>query len=600
MRFRNNKKTRGFTLVEALISIALMGMFISLFQGYTTILTAIRTVRSKLTQASVANEKIEIIHNIAYDNIGLLAGVPPGIISPTEYITRQGNTYKVDTVIRNVDDPFDGTIDGIPDDPSPIDYKIAEIAVTCTTCSGNPVVSLTGRISPTGLEAATTNGLLIVRAIDSAGNPLANATVRIVNSAVTPAIDITDVTGTNGELRQVGVPPSVNNYQITVSKTGYSSEQTRPIGAAGNPNPVKPHSTITASNATQTSFAIDRTSTLNISTVNSACGAIASFPLTLTGAKIIGTSPTVYKYNESLTTASGTGLLSIAPIEWDSYSVTEASTVYTIAGTIPMAPFLLSPNATQDFKVVLAPQVNRNLLVSVVASGTGLPISNAVVRLRKGSSYDVSKTTGVGVLAQTAWNGGAGQATFTDATRYFSSDSNIETNSPSGDIKLYRPSGTYVSTGNLTSSTFDLGVASDFGQLAWLPLTQPVQTGADAVRLQIATNNDNTTWDFKGPDGTTSTYYTTSGATIHSSNNGNQYLRYKVYLQTANTAYTPTLSDIWFTYTTGCTPPGQVLFTGAGNGNHTLTVTKTGYTGYSGSFSMSSNERQTTITLTPL
>jgi hypothetical protein len=265
-----------------------------------------------------------------------------------------------------------------------------------------------------------------------------------------------------------------------------------------------------------------------------------------------------------------------------------------------MAPFLLSPNATQDFKVVLAPQVNRNLLVSVVASGTGLPISNAVVRLRKGSSYDVSKTTGVGVLAQTAWNGGAGQATFTDATRYFSSDSNIETNSPSGDIKLYRPSGTYVSTGNLTSSTFDLGVASDFGQLAWLPLTQPVQTGADAVRLQIATNNDNTTWDFKGPDGTTSTYYTTSGATIHSSNNGNQYLRYKVYLQTANTAYTPTLSDIWFTYTTGCTPPGQVLFTGAGNGNHTLTVTKTGYTGYSGSFSMSSNERQTTITLTPL
>lgn len=593
-----SRKKRGFSLVEALVAIALMGMFLTLFQGYSTILTAIKAVRNKLTQASIANEKIEVIHNFPYDSVGLVSGVPAGIIPATEYITRSGNTYRIDTVVRNIDDPFDGTIDGVPDDTSPIDYKIVEVTVTCTTCTNTPVIALTGRISPAGLEAATTNGLLIVRAIDATGTPLSGATVRIVNSAVIPAIDITDVTDVNGELRQVGVPPSTNTYQITVSKSGYSTDQTLPIGAVGNPNPSKPHTTITASNSTQISFAIDRTSTLNISTVNSTCSAIASFPFTLTGAKIIGNSPTVYKYNQALTT-DGSGLLTLSALEWDSYSMSETSTGYTVAGTIPLTPFLLSPNATQDFKIVLAPQANRNALITVVESGTGLPVSGAVVRFKKGTSYDQTKTTGVGVLTQTAWNGASGQATIGSLTRYYESDGNIETNSPAGDMKLYKPSSTYVPSGTLTSSTFDLGTASDFAQLNWLAVSQPAQTGTDPVRFQIATNNDNTTWDYKGPDGTSSTYYTTPGMTIHSGHNGSRYIRYKVFLQTSNTAYTPTISDVSFTYTTGCTPPGQVLFTGTPSGNHTLTVSKTGYTAHSSTVSMSSNERQITVTLTP-
>ncbi|MFM2415006.1 MAG: hypothetical protein RI911_699 [Candidatus Parcubacteria bacterium] len=591
-------RTRGFSLVEALISIAIMGMFITLFQGYSVILIAIKTVRNKLTQASIANERIEIIHNMPYDSVGIVSGVPAGIIPATEYITRAGNTYRVDTFVRNMDDPFDGTIDGIPDDTSPIDYKIAEVAITCTTCSGSPLISLTGRISPPGLESATTSGLLLVRAIDATGTPLSGATVRIVNSAVTPTIDITDVTDVNGELRQVGVPPSTNNYQITVSKSGYSTDQTLPIGATANPNPVKPHATITASNATQLSFAIDRTSALNVSTVTSSCSAISSFPFTLTGTKTIGSSPVVYKYNQPLTTDTS-GLLALSSMEWDSYTITEASTAYTIAGTIPITPFLLNPNATQDVQIVLAPQVNRNLLVTILESGTGLPISGASVRLRKGGTYDQTKVTGVGSLTQTAWNGASGQATIGSLNRYFSSDGNIETNSPVGDMKLYRVSGSYVASGELTSSTFDLGAVSNFAQLQWLSASQPAQTGTDPVRFQIATNNDNATWDFKGPDGTDATYYTTPGATIHSGHNGHRYIRYKVNLQTANAAHTPTISDVWFTYTTACTPPGQVLFTGTASGNHTLTVTKTGYTNHSSSVSMSANERQVTVTLSP-
>ena len=41
------------------------------------------------------------------------------------------------------------------------------------------------------------------------------------------------------------------------------------------------------------------------------------------------------------------------------------------------------------------------------------------------------------------------------------------------------------------------------------------------------------------------------------------------------------VSDFAFTYTSSCTPPGQVVFPGLTAGTYTLTVEKPGYTTYS-------------------
>ncbi|MCR4283878.1 MAG: FG-GAP-like repeat-containing protein [Parcubacteria group bacterium] len=79
-------------------------------------------------------------------------------------------------------------------------------------------------------------------------------------------------------------------------------------------------------------------------------------------------------------------------------------------------------------------------------------------------------------------------------------------------------------------------------------------SGTDSIKFQLATNNDNVTWDYYGPDGTASTYYTTAvGQNIWSGQDGSQYLRYKTYFNTASASYTPTLDDItinYFQYTT--------------------------------------------------
>ena len=76
-------------------------------------------------------------------------------------------------------------------------------------------------------------------------------------------------------------------------------------------------------------------------------------------------------------------------------------------------------------------------------------------------------------------------------------------------------------------------------------------------------------------------------------------MRYRVYLQTANNRYTPQLSDLAFTYTSGCLPPGQSFFNGLSAGSYNLEVSRSGYSSNSGLLDVAGNG-ETTVNLSPL
>ena len=102
----------------------------------------------------------------------------------------------------------------------------------------------------------------------------------------------------------------------------------------------------------------------------------------------------------------------------------------------------------------------------------------------------------------------------------------------------------YYPSGNLTSSAYDTGGASNFGNLSWTAVT-PAGT---SIKFQIATNNDNATWVFKGPDGTAGTYYTSSGAGIWFGHDSDRYIKYKAFFSTTYTSVTPVLNDVSINY----------------------------------------------------
>ena len=102
------------------------------------------------------------------------------------------------------------------------------------------------------------------------------------------------------------------------------------------------------------------------------------------------------------------------------------------------------------------------------------------------------------------------------------------------------------------------------------------------MKFQIATSPSSTaeSWDYLGPDGTNSTYYIVENPLIHEIHDGNQYFRYKTFLSTASTTYTPRLSDLSLTYTNGCTPPGQVYFGGLSEDDYSVEIIAPGYSIY--------------------
>jgi len=102
---------------------------------------------------------------------------------------------------------------------------------------------------------------------------------------------------------------------------------------------------------------------------------------------------------------------------------------------------------------------------------------------------------------------------------------------------------TYVFTGTYTSPAFDTGDSSYFSTIVWTPHVQLGEIGDESLKFQIATNSDNATWIFLGPDGTAKTYYTQSGQQIWGGHNGDRYIKYRATLSTQNSNFTPQLDD---------------------------------------------------------
>lgn len=577
------RKLNGFTLIEVVVATAVFLLFaIGVYGGLQLVFKIVYQSRLRILETSILSAELETVRNLPFEQVGISGGLPAGVLPHTKNVTRNGILFNITTTVRNVDDSFDGTIGGNPNDTSPADYKLVEMAIICANCIQQEPVILNTMVSPKGLEGASQNGALFINVFDANGQPVSGVDVHVVNTNPNPDLVINDTTDNEGWLKIVDTPTGTLCYNITVSKAGYSSD--------GTVAPVKLPATVATQTVTEIFFSIDRLSNLNIHTVSHACAPVGNASFNMHGEKLIGTSPDVYKYSHNFTT-NGAGDKELTGLEWDKYHLDFSGSGYDIGGSAPMLPLKLNPGATQDLTVILRSHVADSLLVRVNDAGTGLPLSNATVRLTNGGLYDKSLITGLGYTRQTDWSGGSGQTDFSIADKYFADSGTLDNDSPAGDLKLKRSGQHYLNSGWLESSTIDLGTAVNFNSLIWEPIDQPVQAGANALTFQLATSDTSTpaSWDYVGPDGTADTYYTISNNVIWNGHNGDRYLRYKTYLSTADDSFTPQLSEVAFTYVNECSPPGQSFFNDVANGAYTLEVSHDGYATNSGPVDISGN-----------
>jgi prepilin-type N-terminal cleavage/methylation domain-containing protein len=569
---------KGLTLVEVVVSIAIFSfMAIIIFQVYALIINEIRVYRDKATVAALADQYIETVRNLSYADIGTIHGPTcdkpegefctlPDEESP-DTIDIGGVVYSIYYTMSYVDDPTDGTILG-GTDAAPNDYKQVKLYVE--NILTGIIKNFLTIVAPKGLESLGNRGVLSIEVFDAIGQPVDGATIHIVNNGLNPTFDVTRISGVDGTWLEVGLQPSVNGYHITVSKDGYSTNQTHAISEE-NPNPTKPDSTILIGQVTQLSFSIDRLSSLTFNTLNQTCQIMSDIDLEVRGSKLIGTSPSIYKFDKTYISDSSGIINPVSDtcysgrcLEWDSYSPASLEENYMIYGTIPAQPISVLPNTSQNFILLLGPKTDHSMLVIVKDSGTGNPIEGATVALQYLSGEPESLTTGGSVWGQEDWSG---------ASDFY----NISTSGNPYALRLANIEENYVDSGWLESSTFDTGTEeTTYTTLNWDPTSQNPNT---TIMFQIASNNDNETWNFIGPDGTSNSYYTVSGNEINEANNSARYFRYKVFLSTSDSEFTPVLTSISLNYISGCYTPGQVMFSGLQDSEeeYGVTVAKEGY-----------------------
>ena len=396
----------GFTLIETLVGSAIFLLVaLSAYKAFGVLMDAVMASRAKLAATTLVNKKFEIMRNLAYSDVGILGGLPVGKFQRTETVLQDNYSFTVQTTIRSVDDPFDGTIGGMPNDTSPADYKLADLDITCSNCKIFSPLKFTTLVAPRALETTSLNGALFVQVFDSGGIPIPSAAVHIVNTQTNPDTIIDEVTDNTGWVKIVDAPPGTNAYNIIATKSGFSQDQTYPIGGVAGANPLKPDATVVLQQVTQVSLSIDRISSLNVSTVDSSCLALPNIGFSLTGTKLIG-APAVLKYPTQNFTTDTTGSYTITNLEWDAYGALLTSALYDLAGTTPFPTFLINPNENRNLQMVAVPHVNRALLVSVKDS-LDVAIDGATVRLEK-SGFDETKTTNslpCPTPGQVFWNG---------------------------------------------------------------------------------------------------------------------------------------------------------------------------------------------------
>ena len=101
----------------------------------------------------------------------------------------------------------------------------------------------------------------------------------------------------------------------------------------------------------------------------------------------------------------------------------------------------------------------------------------------------------------------------------------------------------YETSGNLVSPSININGIDrlDYVDLPW----NADAPGGTSIKFQLAYSANGNSWSsFIGPDGTASTYFTSSGQAMPAIFDGNKYIKYKVFLTSSDGSNTPKLNDV--------------------------------------------------------
>lgn len=402
---RSRIAPRGFTLVEGLVFLFLFALITMVFfQTFAYGTALITQSKSRLGAVALANQKMEIIRSLDYENIGTISGVPAGDILEDETIQVNNSRYHVHTFVQYADDVYDGKLGGSPNDLVPNDYKRARVEVGWGAEGDSEKVQLFSTFAPAGIEQSVGGGILSINILDSQGNGLSGASVHITNTAVTPSVDVTTTTDATGNLFLVGALASVQGYHVAFSKSGYFGSATYAPYPATAFIPVDVHASVVNATINQATFVMDRSSTVELRTKDPFGTSVPDIDYRIDGGRRLGsqsgTGVPVYDFGATASTDTD-GKHDYANRSYGSYTWTLGSgeTGYAFVRLNPESNagannVELAANTTQTVEMILADKTVNGALLTVTSAADGTAVSGASVHLTNTTlGYDETVAT---------------------------------------------------------------------------------------------------------------------------------------------------------------------------------------------------------------
>ncbi len=251
--YSNNQK--GSSLLDVVVGTAiLLIVFLGIFGAFKLSVSLVTSNKLKTGGLALVSERIEYIRSLQYSDIGTVGGIPQGSLEAEEIIVFNNVNYTRRTFVQYVDDSADGS--GANDANSiTADYKTVKVTVSWIFRNSTRSVSLVTNIIPKGIESISGGGTLSVSVLNAVSVNVPSANVSIVNTNVNPSIGFSTFTNTSGVASFPGAPAG-SGYEITITKSGYSSAQTYDV-TSSNIDPSPGHLTVGDGQTTTGTFSID-------------------------------------------------------------------------------------------------------------------------------------------------------------------------------------------------------------------------------------------------------------------------------------------------------------------------------------------------------
>jgi len=344
-KMHSTHRESGFTLVELTVAVVVIGMIVISVMGlYLSLVRSAVHTKRKAVALTLATNQIEYLKSLPYSKLAVAGGsiVSPNPLPASTVQTLNGVKYTIKTSINYIDDAYDGCASyptqalkqlycrnypppsGAPaTDLNPADYKILHVSVTDPTST--TLAAVDTQVAARVAETSSNTGALFVKVLDGNGNPVSGATVQITNSTLTPAVNASDSSDSNGVAIFYDLPPDTTgyDYNVTASLTGYSTLTTIPPSGTLQPNFANQRIFVQQSSIVTLTLLPQGSDSLLIETTDMAGNPLANVKTYVKGG--------YKKYNDSTNTQYYFDTLSPS----DTRPVTDASGLAALSNLVP-------------------------------------------------------------------------------------------------------------------------------------------------------------------------------------------------------------------------------------------------------------------------